>query len=100
MSPRQRARRYPLGENGGLAAMPLGDQRLLRRWVSGQPCCLDESRAEQARQTLFPASDLEFFAINFRRPVNRQAKLGEGLVEGRTMAVALSFGENTVTVEN
>jgi hypothetical protein len=81
-----------LGVDGGLASMPVGHQLELSLAILRQPCSADKVRGEYARYPFLAAADPQQLSVLLLGPLNPEADLPEGLVEGGEMAVTFSVG--------
>ncbi len=97
---RDRAGGDQLGVDGGLAPVPGGDGGLLPGGVGGQAGGGHELRGEQAGQPFLAAADAELLLVLRHAPADREAELGERLVERGQVAVALGVGQHPVAVED
>ena len=84
----------------GLGLVPAGDQVALLVGVGGQVRGLDEHGREHGREAFLAAADREQVPVLLLAPVDREAGLGERLVERGQVAVALGVGQDAVAVED
>ncbi len=87
-------------EQLGLAPVPARDLGQLPVVITGQPRGLHEPGCEQGGETLLAATDPQLLSVVVHAPLDRQAELPEGLVEGRQVPVTLGVGDHAVTVED
>ena len=80
--------------------MPVREHPTLFGGVGGKACAGNKIGGEQVRHALLASTDLDQLGVLPITPCHREPQVGEGLVESRQMAVALSVRQDTVAVEH